>query len=407
MRDIVIVGAGIIGAALAWQLARAGHGQRVLVLERGLPMAGSTSRAAALVTLLRSDPAQIAMAQETLAAIAHFEAQAPGAVGHHPVGSLHVVLRAQLPAFRTQLAVCSALGVRTQWVDAAYASARAPWLHIPADADVLQVQDDCYVDAYQLGMAYLQAAQQGGVQVRLQTPVARLAVQGNTVCGVELPGGERVAARQVVVAGGAWSNLLTTPAGVSLPMAPVRSQYWITAPALAIPRDSAIVFVPAIKAYARPEVGGMLFGLREAHSAVADARQLPLDLEGFAFDTQDPNGWNSLAEGASALQTYWPGLEQAPVAHYVSGPSNYTVDRQLVLGKASTLAGLWVASGCNGSGITFAAGMGQVLAQQLLGLAPPWLDSSPMAVQRHGSFDPFDAAFLSACAAARSGKATG
>lgn len=406
-RDILIVGAGIVGAAVAWQLARMGHGHRVLVLDRGLPMAGSTSRAAALVTLLRSEPMQIAMAQETLAAIGHFERLMPGSVGHHPVGSLHVVTREQLPAFRAQLDTCSALGIRTQWVDASYARDRAPWLHVPPDADILHVQDDCYVDAYQLGMAYLQAAQKGGVALQLQTPVTRLDVRERILCGVELSGGECIAASHVVVAAGSWSNLLTTPAGVPLPMAPVRSQYWITAPSLAIPHDSAIVFMPAIKAYARPEVGGLLFGLREAHSAVADARHLPQDLEGFAFDTLDPQGWNNLAQGATALEAYWPGLEHAPIAHYVSGPSNYTIDRQLILGAASTLPGLWVASGCNGSGITFAAGMGRLLAQQLLGSDPPWLDGTHMAPQRFDSFDPYDTAFLSACAAARSGKATG
>ncbi|MGL4436666.1 MAG: FAD-dependent oxidoreductase, partial [Giesbergeria sp.] len=67
-RDIVIVGAGILGAAVAWQLARMGAGGRVLLLERGMPMAAATSRAAALVTVLRDDVQLVHMAQETLAA---------------------------------------------------------------------------------------------------------------------------------------------------------------------------------------------------------------------------------------------------------------------------------------------------------------------------------------------------
>jgi 4-methylaminobutanoate oxidase (formaldehyde-forming) len=406
-RDIVIVGAGILGAALAWQLAQQGQGHRVMVLERSMPMAGATSRAAALVTLLRRDGAKIQMAKETLAAIAHFEQQERGCVGHHPVGSLHVVPPDLLEAFEAQVLACTNAGVNVRWVDHAYAKARAPWLQVPPDSRVLWVQDDCYVDAYQLGMAYLRRAQASGVRLQMQTPVRKICVQGDTITGVETQAGAFIPASSVVVAAGAWSNVLTVPVGVPLPMAAVRSQYWITAPSPNIAADGAIVFLPEIKAYARPEMGGLLFGLREARSVVVDSRELPADLSGFVFDPHDPQGWESLSEGATTLAQYWPGLGEARMAHYVTGPSNYTVDGQLLAGNTSRLPGLWVVSGCNGSGITFSAGLGRLLSEQILGVTPSFVDGAPMAVQRGGDLDPFDPACMAACADARAGKATG
>lgn len=55
------------------------------------------------------------------------------------------------------------------------------------------------------------------------------------------------------------------------------------------------------------------------------------------------------------------------IAHYLTGPSNYTVDSQLILGCHPDLTGLWVASGCNGSGISFSGGVGRLLAEWVCG----------------------------------------
>ena len=82
------------------------------------------------------------------------------------------------------------------------------------------------------------------------------------VTGVELSDGRRLDAGS--------SSMRPVPGesaqrrtGASAPMAPVRSQYWITEHAPIFPRNGAIVFMPEIRAYARPEIGGLLFGIRE------------------------------------------------------------------------------------------------------------------------------------------------
>ena len=87
----------------------------------------------------------------------------------------------------------------------------------------------------------------------------------------------------VVDAAGAWANVLAARIGIGLPMAPVRSQYWITAPDPLFPRDHPMVIMPDASAYSRPELGGLLFGLRERQSISFDPRQLPDELSGFAL----------------------------------------------------------------------------------------------------------------------------
>ena len=150
----------------------------------------------------------------------------------------------------------------------------------------------------------------------------------------------------------------------------------------------------------------MLFGLREQRQRVADPRTLPADLSGFVFDPNDADGWANLAEGSDELTPYFPALTTLGMAHYLTGPSNYTPDGQLVAGAAPGINGLFVASGCNGSGISFSGGVGRLLGELIRGSAT-FVDPLLCAPGRHGDFDPYSPDFLAACAAARAQKTSG
>ena len=245
-----------------------------------------------------------------------------------------------------------------------------------------------------------------GAQLRLDARVAHIAHHAGAVTGVTLEDGTLLPARFVVNAAGAWSNLLSVELGLPLPMAPVRSQYWITERSPEFFSSSPIVFMTDIRAYARPEVGALLFGARESAPAVADPRALPEHLEGYVFDTTDPDGWGNLADAFEPLSRYFPALERLGIAHYITGPSNYTPDGQPIVGASAAIAGLLVATGCNGSGITYSAGVGRLVTELICG-ETPFIDASRLDPARTLQIDPFAPAFLQACAHARATKSTG
>jgi 4-methylaminobutanoate oxidase (formaldehyde-forming) len=404
-RDILIIGGGIFGAAVAYDLARHGLGKRVLLLERLQPAAGATSRAAALVTQVRDKPDQMALARQTLRTITELEQVYGEDIGRRTVGALHVAPASHWHVLQARADLAAAHGMAFAWLSPADALARAPWLAPAAFDHALFFPDDCFVEPYLLTTALLRVACTLGVRVEVAN-VARIAVDSQRIRGVDLADGRRLPATTVVNAAGAWANLLSTPVGLPLPMAPVRSQYWITEPSPLFPRDGAIVLMPAVRAYARPEVGALLVGLRERQQQVADPTTLPADLSGFVFDTTDPDGWANLADGADELAPYFPALNTLGMAHYLTGPSNYTPDGQLVVGAAPDIAGLYVASGCNGSGISFAGGVGRLVGELVRGTTP-FVDPLPGAPARRGHFDPYTPDFLAACAAARALKTSG
>lgn len=405
-RDIVIIGCGIFGAAIAWALGCRGLGHRVLIVDRQPPASGSTSRAAGLVTHVRADPALQALAGETLAAIEVLQSRFGEDVGCHRVGALHIGTLKQQAALAQMLAACTAAGIRGQWQDKAQALAQSPWLAPEAFDLAVFFPDECYVDPYLLSSAYLRGAQQMGAKLQLNINVAHIQHHAGAVTGVALEDGTVLPARIVVNAAGAWSNLLSVELGLPLPMAPVRSQYWITERSSEFFASGPIVFMTDIRGYARPEVGALLFGARESAPAVADPRALPDDLQGFVFDATDPDGWRNLADAFEPLRCYFPAIERLGIAHYITGPSNYTPDGQPIVGASTKIAGLLTATGCNGSGITYSGGVGRLIAELIDGEIP-FMDASRLDPERALQMDPFSPDFLQACAHARATKSTG
>ena len=405
-RDILVIGGGIFGAAIAWALGRRGLGQRVLVLERGQPAGGATSRAAALVTMARDDPALMALAKETFQAMAVLEGEYGEDVGRHTVGALHVGSASHAEALQARARHCASFGIDSHWLDKSQALARAPWLAPQSFELAAFYPDECFVEPYLLSRAYLRIATLLGAQVRLSSDVQSIGVMHGRVTGVHLTDGAHLLASVVINAAGAWANLLSTDLSLPLPMAPVRSQYWITEPAIQFPRDGAIVLIPEIRAYARPEMGALLFGVREKQPVAVNPRHLPKDLTGFVFDPDDADGWQNLAEGAQSLADYFPAVNTLGLAHYITGPSNYTPDGQLIIGASRAIAGLFVATGCNGSGITFSGGVGRLVAELVCG-APTFVAPEVFDPQRYGDIDPYAVDFLASCAAARAMKSSG
>jgi 4-methylaminobutanoate oxidase (formaldehyde-forming) len=218
------------------------------------------------------------------------------------------------------------------------------------------------------------------------------------VTGVATDRGE-VACRWVVDAAGPWAGVLAALAGVDLPMAPVRSHFWITAPHPAVGRDQPVVRLPDARAYTRPEVGGLLVGVHEPESRAYDARQL-----GPSFSMrQVDRDWDVVLGQLGAIRPFFPFLEGAGMVDGIAGLTTYTPDARYLLGPVPGLDGFLVASGCCGLGVAGSGGIGSVIAE-LVTEGASSLDLSAYRVDRFGPVDPHSPAFRRLCALARSRK---
>ena len=399
--DHVIVGGGILGASIAYHLARKDAGA-VLLLERNELASAASSQAAGLLLQASTRLCNTALAKMTRDTIPVLEDELGEKVGFHEVGSLRV---AASEACATELEVMAADAINCKipfdWINPAEAGAMISWLNPSPIIKAAFLPSDGYVDPYLLSTMYARAARARGVIIRPRTEVIKILLNGDKVTGVMTSPGQ-IACSNVIDAGGAWAALLSADVGYPLPMAPVRSHYWISEPDNLYGGEHPITIIPDVAAYTRPEVGGLLIGIQEPQSATFDAHDIPRDPGSFS-PTEGEEHWELLIDACEAVARFFPAIMQARFSSYVCGLSSYTPDGNILLGPVPGIEGLLAAAGDCGSGVTLSAGIGDAIADLALGHQTAF-DITSFNPARFGPVNPFSKPFRQRCAAARAAK---
>jgi len=399
--DHVIVGGGIVGASVAYHLTCKGAGT-VLLLERNELASAASSRATGLVLQASTKFSKTPLAKLTTNTIPVLEEELGESVGYHNVGSLRIAASEDRAAELDAMAGdASKWDIPVEWPSVTEVNHMVPWLDTSTIRKVAFLPTDGYADPYLLSMSYIRAARARGAVVRSRTDVRDVLMEGQKVMGVMSDAG-RIACGTVIDACGVWAALFSERVGYPLPMAPVRSHYWITEPKESYGGEHPVTVLPDVAAYTRPEVGGLILGVQESRSATFDARDLPDDPAAFS-PTQGEEHWDVLANAYEAVAQFFPAIESAQFSSYICGLSSYTPDGEIILGPVPGVSGFYAAAGACGSGITLSAGMGDVIADLVLGRKPAF-DITPFRPDRFGQVDPFGEPFRERCAAARASK---
>ncbi len=403
--DLVIVGAGIFGASIAYYYKRNFPQQQVTVIDQNEICSGNTPLAAALLSRFRSDPTTIPLALETFRVIEELEAITGDLVPMKLNGALHLASGDKQAALLDKmLLLASYFGISYEQVSFSEAEKMVPWLRANNTQKRILVHDEAFTEPYVLCQSFAKAAKILGVKFRKNEKFEQLLVADGSVTGLKTTAGT-IFADRVILASGVWAPQIYDQLQIALPMSPVRSQYWITEPQPQLfPAQMPTVIIPEANFYGRPQSGGLLFGLRESPSMVADARQLPSDLYGYPFSHD--SGWTDLENGFEKLLPFFPNFENLGIKNYVAGFSGYTPDSRPILGAVNQIEGLFLATGCVGAGITLCGGIGLGMAQ-LAAEKPNPFDFSTFNPHRFGDFDPFHPDHLKRCGEARSGKSSG
>jgi glycine oxidase len=227
--DVLIVGGGVIGAALAWSLAQ--RGLSVTIVEGGRIGRGASWAAAGLLApdLSGEDPpALTALAEASLALwpewAAAIEERTGVGVNFRRDGLLNLWVDPDAPHLPAELATDPPpAGPGDDRLSAAEVRTLEPLLTGPILGGVL-ARGDAQVDNPRLAPALVRAAVDLGVRVVTDTPVAALCGTAGRCTGVRTAAGVEIAAGTVILAAGAWSEMLASASGFALPMEPWRGQ---------------------------------------------------------------------------------------------------------------------------------------------------------------------------------------
>jgi glycine oxidase len=348
--EIVIVGGGIMGCALAYDLAT--RGAEVLLLERR-ELAREASWASAGI-ISPPGPRYGAKAELALRSYARYRGlveeivDASGiATGWTSRGIVNVATSETEAALRETLRWQQAHDLNAAWLDARELKEHEPALRAdgPFTGGLFNA-DAASLLLSQFARGLARAATLRGATVREQCAVLDIETSGGRATGVRIIDGT-IAAGTVVIAAGAWSRQFSDAVDSALPTRPVRGQMLAVANA-PVPINGVI---QGEGGYLVPRADGTVaVGATEEHDAGFVAEVTPAGVAWLIdlIDRLTP----SLKDGR--LVATWAGLRPA------------SDDDELILGKVPHLENVWVCSGHFRAGALLAPGTSEVLAESII-----------------------------------------
>ncbi len=375
----VIIGGGIWGVSTAYHLASAANTQ-VQVLERNETLfEETTSQAAGLVGQIRANPLMLKAVRYAIDLFQEF----PDETGHDPGfrqnGSLLLALTSErLASFKEHVDHATSNEVQAHFVDESEMAQLAPHLDTSQVEGAYLVPKDGYLDPQQCARALGAAAEDRGAEIRTGITVTDLYTSNGRVTGVETDHG-RIAADNVIVVAGPWTNLITEMVGYTPPVVPIRHQRVTTAPVNGVPDHHPVVRVTDHSCYVRPEKGGYLYGFFEPNPTSYDLEELP---SGFSTsDIEEPQ--EIMAEARNRLENVFPVLGETEVAEHKRGLTTFAPDGNYVVGSVPGVEHLYFATGCASLGIAGSAAVGRWLANWIME-GEPGDDLSRFSPERFG-----------------------
>lgn len=361
--DVVVVGAGIIGAATAYFATL--QGLSVTVVERGLPAGGTTSRCEGniLVSDKERGP-ELELMQYSLnvwkgelAEFGHlWEFESKGGI---IVASRESSLRSLDRVTTSQ----REHGIEAEQLDIPGLRALEP--HVTDRAlGAAYYPEDSQVQPILAASNLLRLARDRGARLVTNAPVTEMLRDGERVIGVRTPRGDFHAAH-VVNTAGTWAPEIAALAGVNVPVNPRRGFVLVTEP-----------LPPMVhhKVYAAEYIDNVGSGDASLQSSPvvegtpAGTILIGSSRERIGFDnTVSTDALRMMAQNAIEL---FPFLERTRILRHYHGFRPFCPDHLPVIGHDPRAPGLWHASGHEGAGIGLSVGTGKLLGQALAGLTP-------------------------------------
>ncbi|MHB8381290.1 MAG: NAD(P)/FAD-dependent oxidoreductase [Candidatus Binataceae bacterium] len=363
--EVIIVGGGIAGASLAYFLTQRGVTD-IALLERE-PQHGYHSTGRSAATLVEWD---------SIESVQRLKAQGAEFLKHPPVGFAENALvdnsqvmllyrDGNLSDFPESAASLERDGVAFRELSSRDAIARVPALQPGAAARALLLTGDGRIDVHELLTSYLRGARRGGATIRVGAEMREIIVEGGR-CRGAATASERLTARWVVDAAGAWAGEIAKLAGAApIRLEPRRRSIVLFDPPPDLDvRGWPFIISEADQVYFAPESGGLMLS--------------PMDQMPMAPCDAQPDD-EAIAAAIERLRVLAPALVPRALKRRWAGLRTFSPDAIPVVGEDPRVPGFFWLAGQAGFGIESSGAIGQIAADLIA----------------HGSTRRFDGAILS------------
>ena len=347
--DLVIIGGGIVGAACAWEAARAGL--RVVIIENGVIGGGATAAGMGHIVVMDDSEAQFALTHYSQQLWQEIAPDLPPDVEYEECGTIWVAAdEEEMDEVRRKVHFYQTRGVAVEILDAEALAAAEPNLR-PGLAGALLVPSDGVVYPPCAARYFLEQAQALGAQLRCGKSAVALSNEG-----VMLSDGTFISAGATVNATGSWASKLTP--GIDMQK-----------------RKGHLLITDRYPGFVRHQLIELGY-LKSAHSIISDSvafnvqpRKTGQVLIGSSrqYGVEDAKVEAAmLSRMLARAAEYMPGITRLSALRTWTGFRAATPDKLPLIGLCPGYEKLYLATGHEGLGITTSMGTAKLLVDQLL-----------------------------------------
>jgi sarcosine oxidase subunit beta len=351
--DIIILGAGVMGASIAFHLAKRKAG-KIAILDKDHVGRGGSGRSSALVRMHYSHPPEVRLALISLKMFEHWREIVGESGDFRKTGFVRIVHPSEIGRLEANVKMQQSLGVNVGLITRGELKELEPEWTVDEVELAAYEPDSGYGDGAGVANDFLSAARDLGATYLPRTKATSLHLQGGQARGIRTEQGD-ISAPRVIAATGPWTRPLFQQVGYDLPIEPEYHQVAIlkNAPDMKSARCACIDSVTAT--YFRPDAHdkflvGDFYGQR------------PVDPDHFPQRAAD----ESLAEIIERASRRIPKLENAQVMRGVTGVYDMTPDSRPLLGEMTGTRGLYVCAGFSGMGFKISPAIGLAVSELVL-----------------------------------------
>jgi sarcosine oxidase subunit beta len=376
--DIVIIGAGVMGASIAFQLAQRKAG-RIVVIDKDHVGSGGSGRSSALIRMHYSFPAEVQLALVSLRMFERWGELVGEATLFQKTGFVRIVHPNEMDRLKLNVDMQQKLGVNVVLISGQDLQQLEPdWIVDDVEAAAYE-PDSGFGDGAAVANDFLARARDQGVCYFPRTQTTGIRVEGGRVRGVTTNQGE-IDAATVIAATGPWTLPLLQKIGCDLPIETEYHQVAILKNAPDMKGGGCACIDSGTQTYFRPD-GQDKFLVGDFYG------QRPVDPDNFPQRASD----ESLEEVIERACRRVPKLDNAEVMRGVTGVYDMTPDSRPLLGEIPGVAGLHVCAGFSGMGFKISPAIGLVMSQLILDGVATTVDISPFRPQRFTEGKPIKA----------------
>ena len=366
--DAIIIGAGVMGASIAFHLAE--RGLKTAILERNVTASGATGHSSGLVRMHYDLAAE---SELTFASYKHYfnnwKERVGGECGFQKTGFMQIAKREHEDKLRGNVANQQRIGINTSVISADDVKKLIPDFITDQFDFAAYEPDSGYADATLTTNSFIEAAKRHGAMLIQNCEVTAIHTSGGRVTGVSTTQGE-FAAPTIVSAAGPWAKHVAKLADVDVPL-----ETW-THDVAFLHRPPSLGKIPAviddtINCYFRPEGSALILAAGEDES-----------LRGEAPDAEDQTPTPTFLEKLiDAMVQRIPKIEESGLHSIHVGRDGITPDQRAIYSAAGP-DGFYLACGLSGTGFKTAPAAGASMAELILDGKPKTVDITPFRFGR-------------------------